>query len=311
MKELKLLAFALLVQMHVAVAQKNIFQFKIVDSASGNKLGYATIVLDNNASIGAVADSNGRGAVVLTSAGQTCFRVTAIGYADKRVCAGNDDLIVVGMRPIAKQLATATVSAKGMHEEELGTVKLKTKIKFSIGKFFSYQQALVIDNPEQRRGFIQSISYYFLGGLIWNMHNSNAPFRVRVYEIEDSCHCPGRDLLQENVVVSNTKGSGWFTVDMRAYKLSIPEKGFAVAMEWIDSGPTYEYTRKVEVKNADGKIVIREEASYGQAMTLSSGTGIRSTWAKSGTGEWEKYGTGIVDTSHAVNVAIKTKVLVN
>jgi hypothetical protein len=307
MRMLSMLLFFCCCQMHAALGQKPVFQFKLLDSVSGNKLGYATVVLASNPQVGVVADSNGRAAIE-AEADNACFVVTAIGYANKKVCPSNDNLVFVRLQPIAHQLEAVVL--KPLHEEVWGTTKLKSKVTNGIGDFFSFQFALVIDNPQKRKGYIQEISYYFPGGLFASAPNQDAPFRVRIYAIADSCGCPGKDLLLENLVVRNTKGSGWFAVDLRRFDLAIPPNGFAVAMEWIDSGPAYADKETYTTSAASGEAVRKEVVHYGQKIATSKEKGgTNRTWVKMGISPWVRF-VHAAEANVANNAAFKAKVLV-
>ncbi len=120
--------------------------------------------------------------------------------------------------------------------------------RFQIANTFGGQYGHYIQNKDRRPGFVNAVSFYLA-----KPGFPNAPFRIRIYGRDSKNDCPGNDLLNENVIVSNSKGAGWFTVDVSKYGIDFPTDGMYVMMEWVFSGDQYYYDIEQVIKSKDGK----------------------------------------------------------
>lgn len=94
------------------------------------------------------------------------------------------------------------------------------------------QYALFLQNKKHiTLGTIRSASFFI------DKDGSPArPFRVHLYKANSPAGEPSLDLLTQRVVVSAAQGGKWFTVNLKAYGIAVPQDGFFVAMEWIEEG---------------------------------------------------------------------------
>lgn len=91
------------------------------------------------------------------------------------------------------------------------------------------QIALYIDNNKNVNGYIQKVSYY-----LSDNGNVEAPFRVRVLDVDSLNQAPGKDLIPEILVVQPPEDTdGWFDVDLSEYRIYVPSEGFFVAMQGV------------------------------------------------------------------------------
>lgn len=91
------------------------------------------------------------------------------------------------------------------------------------------QIALYIENRKNQHGYINKVSYY-----LSDKGNVEAPFRVRIFEVDTLANTPGKDLLPEILVVQPPEDThGWFDVDLSEYRIYMPSNGFFVAMQGI------------------------------------------------------------------------------
>lgn len=89
------------------------------------------------------------------------------------------------------------------------------------------QTALYINNKRNKTGILKSVSYF-----ISDDGNTDAPFRVRIYAV-DTNNLPGRDLVEDAVVVKPETGAGWFSVDIEKLKIEVPPEGIFIAIEGV------------------------------------------------------------------------------
>lgn len=140
------------------------------------------------------------------------------------------------------------------------------------------QTALFIKNEKQVTGRILKVSYY-----LSSRGNTNAPFRVRIYESDSTNGKPGKDLLPEILVVKPNQGKGWFTVNVSRYNLKVPKHGFFVAMEGIfpDDYDVYyqgtEFKAKTDDNEFDSDEFTDTNLQYGQQLGYTHAS-TNNTW---------------------------------
>ncbi len=89
------------------------------------------------------------------------------------------------------------------------------------------QTALYVKNKKEQKGFISSVEYY-----LSDKGNTDAPFRVRIYEV-DTAGKPGCDLIQDAVIVKPQKAEGWYSIDISKLKIPFSENGVFIAIEGV------------------------------------------------------------------------------
>lgn len=164
-------------------------------------------------------------------------------------------------------------------------ITAKKSWRFQITSIFGGQYGHYIKNKNKKLGLIKAVSFY-----IAKPGFSNAPFRVRIYGKDKKNDCPGEDLLNENVIVSNSNGEGWFTVEMSKYNINFPTDGMYVVMEWVDSGDKYYSDLEQTIKSKDGKSEKKIKYHvYGQSLGNVYKQPDEGFWCRSGFGEkWIK-----------------------
>jgi len=116
------------------------------------------------------------------------------------------------------------------------------------------QVALFIENRKKKPGRLKSLSFYLSG-----KGNTEAPFRIRIYGVNDSLHCPGEELLPDILIVKPDIKRGWFETDIAKYNIRFPESGVFVAMEGIYPGDYLEFTNS---SNSSGKETLEDQDEF-------------------------------------------------
>ena len=122
------------------------------------------------------------------------------------------------------------------------------------------------------------VSYY-----LSSKGNTNAPFRVRIYECDSVTGRPGDDMLPEIVVVKPNQGKGLFAINISKYNLKVPKNGFFVAMEGIfpdDYDVYYEgtgFSYKSGNNDSDNEDFTDADLQYGQQLGYTHGS-VNNTW---------------------------------
>jgi hypothetical protein len=140
------------------------------------------------------------------------------------------------------------------------------------------QTALFIDNKKKISGKIIRVNYYLAA-----KGNTNAPFRVRVYQCDSLTGKPGEDMLPEILVVKPNNGKGWFHVNISKYNLQVPGNGFFVALEGVfpDDYDVYyqgtEFKGKPDTNESDDDDFTDADLQYGQQLGYTHGS-VNHTW---------------------------------
>jgi hypothetical protein len=122
------------------------------------------------------------------------------------------------------------------------------------------QTALFMRNSNKnKKGIISSVSYY-----LSKEGNTDAPFRVRIYRT-DSAGMPGKDIIEDAIVVKPVKGEGWYTVNLEKLRLEIPREGIYVAIEGVFPDDYEDYYGESEF------IDLREQNNLNSQKSLTYG----------------------------------------
>jgi len=143
------------------------------------------------------------------------------------------------------------------------------------------QQVALFVNIEQNSNATIKTLWYYLS----DEGNTDAPFRVRVYEIDTVTKKPGKDIMPEILVIKPRKKSGWFAVDVRQYNLNVCSPGFFIAMEGVFPNDYDFYVQGddfINISTADEQTEINDDTpaviSYGQRLGYTKSRKNNNTW---------------------------------
>jgi len=181
-------------------------------------------------------------------------------------------------------------------------MKVGNKRKISFGSIYidtqGQQTALYIKNKKNKKGSINSVSFY-----LSRKGNTNSPFRVRIYKREALSAQPGLDLLNEVIIAKPTIKGGWYKIDLSQFHVEAPEDGFFVAIEGIYP---YDYLQEDAGFNDisdESNEFVPNSVSYGQRLGYSKKNG-KNTWHYSLAHTWFQL------KEHNYNVMISAEILI-
>ena len=265
-------------------SQETLFEGRVIDQRTKQPITYATIEIKAEKT-GTYTDSTGSFSVLYRSLNDT-LEFNSLGYEMQKYSIKdlNSSTKIIELEPHIFELQEVVVIPKKVKTMRLGTTS-KKPWRFQIANIFGGQYGTYIKNENKKTGLVKAVSFY-----IAKVGFPDAPFRIRIYAKDQVNECPGKDLLNESVIVSNTKGEGWFTIDISEYGINFPLDGIYVMMEWVYSGDQYYYDFEHEIKTKDGKSETRTYHVYG----LSLG----NVWKQPDEGFWSK---GLGDTWNSMN----------
>lgn len=268
------LTICLLSIVNICFGQEAFLRGKVIDHQTNQPVIYSTIEL-KALKTGTYTDSIGDFSIKYKNSKDT-LEFNSLGYEMQKYCIMdlNDSINIIKLKPLIFELEEVVVVPHKVKTIRLG-ITSKKPWKFQIANIFGGQYGTYIKNESKKTGHVKAVSFY-----IAKIGYPSAPFRIRIYEKDKINDCPGKDLLFENVIVSNNKGEGWFTVDISEYNVNFPLDGIYVMIEWIYSGDQFYYTFEHEFKTKEGKTENRTYHVYG----LSLG----NVWKQPDEGYWCK-----------------------
>lgn len=283
MKKL-LLAIISLIAINVCPGQQIELSGKIIDSNSHQPLPFATIELFS-LKTGTIADKNGNFIVNISSSDTTLDTINFSYLGYEKVKMSINDFLESGKTIVLKEKIIDLEEVKIIPRQYTTTIlgiKDKKPGSMQYANVFNAKKGNYFENKKNEIGWIKSVSYY-----IHPDGHPATPFRIRIYE-RDKNEMPGKDLLNENLVVS-AKKPGWHTVDISDYNISFPKEGAFVMMEWINSGEEFYFEKDISIKGNDGQTEKVTRKYYGQSLGVVSKKGGIALWGTTLGNDWIPY----------------------
>lgn len=132
----------------------------------------------------------------------------------------------------ADPIAFNPVLVSGSTQKEfgyLGTSQIKTNEFLRNNLYKSYQVATLITNHLHKEGYISEIQIY-----IGSLGNQKNPFRIQLFELDSICKCPGKPLLNKDILIKKAH-KGWNKININNYYLDIPISDFFIGYQWLYS----------------------------------------------------------------------------
>ena len=199
---------------------------RVLDAKTLNTAPYSTLEIKGKG-IGWVCDSMGSFILEIPkdriSANDTLL-IRSLGFNPAEVVLKNilnEKSIEFKLKPSIFQLDSVVIKPKN-NSFIKGVTLEKTRVNYRI-KDYS-QIAVYMDNDDDLKAIIQNVSFF-----VSSEGKPKTPFRIRFYELQQD-GSPGRDLIQESIIVTPKKGNAWFKIDVSKYKILVPKEGYFVAM---------------------------------------------------------------------------------
>ena len=273
-----------LISISLCFGQKVEITGLIIDNNTDQPLPFATIELFS-LKTGTVADKNGKFFIEILSDKILLDTITFSYLGYEKVKISINDFLKSGKTIALKEKRVMLEEVK-IFPKKYTTVVLGIRDKkprsMQYANASTANKGNFIENKKKENGWINSVSFY-----IHPDGQPTTPFRIRIYEIGEN-EKPGKDLLNENLVVS-AKKSGWFTIDISDFNVSFPKEGAFVMMEWINSGEDFFFEKDVSLKGKDGQRETVRRKYYGQSLGVVSKKEGVVLWGTTLGNEWMPY----------------------
>lgn len=108
--------------------------------------------------------------------------------------------------------------------------KKKTSTSIASNIYDSYLFAqYVYFKQDNESGYISSVDIYLTG-----FFKNSDPFRINLLKYDTESKCPGLPLIHESLIINKAK-KGWNKVDVKRYRIPIPEEGMFVVFERLST----------------------------------------------------------------------------
>ncbi len=266
----------------------------IIEDSTYNSLPYISVSILGKP-IGVIADQNGYFELDIPLQNQKYDTLvfSSLGfYRDTLVLnAGVEDQITLAMTPKTYPVPEITVRPLEYITERLGNSKGRPSGSLYLDTH-GQQSALRISNSMKSKGVIQSVEYF-----LSKKGNTDAPFRVRIFKV-DSTGKPGKDLIEDAIVVKPEIEDGWYSVDISMLEIEMPSNGVFVSMEGVfpdDYESYFGSSEFIDLADQSNKINTKD-LIYGQRVGYNK-KGRHNTWHFSMSKVWfqlEKQSFGVM-----------------
>lgn len=263
----------------------------ICDETTGLPISYATLQIKGK-SKGVVADHEGFFEFTINDMElPDSLMASRLGYERRTFAAQSliskpEVTILLKEKPVS--IEPVSISAARLRKK---TKSMGNRGWLTAGSIYldthGQQIALYIDNKKNVNGYIQKVSYH-----LSDKGNVEAPFRVRVLDLDTLTQAPGKDLIPEILVVQPPRDTdGWYDVDLSEYRIYVPSDGFFVAMQGVfpndysfyaGDSDFIEIGKRPPKRNDD---FAPTSIHYGQRVGYSDKKG-RNTWHYSLSHQW-------------------------
>ena len=263
----------------------------ICNEETGVPVSYATLQIKGKPK-GVVADHKGFFEFTLTEVELSdSLTASCLGYERRSFDSGtllSEPEVSITLREKPVDMGPVVVASDRLREKRK---TMGNRGWFTTGSVYldthGQQIALYIDNDKHVNGYIRKVSYY-----LSDKGNVEAPFRVRILDVDTLNQSPGKDLITEILVVQPPQDTdGWFDVDLSEYRIYVPQNGFFVAMQGVFPNDYSFYagdSEFVEIGKrqpaTDNEFAPRS-IHYGQRLGYSGKDG-RNTWHYSLSHQW-------------------------
>jgi len=278
--------------------RKKFIKGYIIDEETDAPIPYATVMFLRSGE-GVIADYQGRFEIELNTNTKDTLKFTSLSYHSKKIDTKKiieKNAFKISLKKKAIPMKEIDIKASDYKEDFIGNGGIK-----NIGALYldthGQEVALYILNEKKIKGRIKELHFR-----LSSKGNIDAPFRIRIYEA-DSMGRPGKDILNDFLVVKPDTKNNWYKADISDYNIKVPEKGFFISMGGVFPNDYEFYFKDNDFDNLSSENIPKdpEDLSYGQRICYNK-RGKNMTWHYSLSRQWFQ-----IDKKR-FNVMIKAKI---
>ncbi len=264
------------------ISEKKYILGYIVDNETDQPIPYATIMLLKSGK-GIISDHLGKFEIEITRDEKDTLKFNSLPYHSFALTTDqlwDKTSVKIRLKPKTYPIDEVRINAEDYTTSELGNKGL-----FSTGNIYldthGQEIALFIENRKNKPGIIQNISFKFS-----KKGNSEAPFRIRIYECNPAGK-PGKDILKDLIVVKPDTMKSWYLVDISDYHIKLPETGLFVSVGGVFPDDYFFYSGSNGFRDisADAPSNNPDALSYGQRICYNN-WGMNRTWHYALSKQW-------------------------
>ena len=241
----------------------------VVDKSTGNKIPFATVALVKS-NKGVSANEHGRFSIY-SSMKEDSILITSVGYVPVLYAVSkwiNGTTVALEQRATnLREVIVSTREKKQIHPiNQFGNCSLNW---YYIGFETMYQLAQRFDAPEEGMR---------LSELAICKDATASIFRIRIYDVDSTCNCPSRDLVDSVIEVRSTDSR--VNLNLEKFDVVIPGKSFFVAIEWVFIQSNEE---RQKIKRGNKKV---EQVFYRPALRFVKRNQPNRIWLLNFNGRW-------------------------
>lgn len=244
------------------IAQNLIIKGSIVNKDTHKPIPYASVKLIKE-DISSSCDENGI-FKILSKFSLDTLLVTAIGYFPHRVLTEKINNSIIALHEKKNFLEEVRITSKK------NSVTLNPLEKSSIGGYRVYggsyvQIARQFNNP-QANSSLEEVKIARWIHFDSKFINTRAKFRLRIYDQDTVTKKPANDLYNGIIEVFDGKLTPIITVNLKEFKIHIPNKAFFIGIEWILSSENEFFDMSAKLRpiklDSEGKVVYESVLRY-------------------------------------------------
>ena len=282
---LSILLLSLIYSQNIFASDK-LLTGKVINSKTNEIIPYATLAIPQNKK-GTITDSLGNFKITINEQDLNgMIYISALGYFNDslQIIRENlDEILTIKLNPKTYSLAEIKVTPQKYKLTEFGITKPNKKGWWNYG-MPGLQRAIYVPNPKNIESLISSLSVF-----IDTVGFPQAPVRVRIYSVKKDKTEPDEDLLKSNVIIRNSKGGDFVTVDLSSHQINFPEDGLFIGIEWLYENEEYHYTKVMKRNGKNGDSF--ELKGYGPTIGVISKKDKTIYWKKLVGMDWEANST--------------------
>ncbi|MFC5284931.1 hypothetical protein [Pedobacter alpinus] len=205
---------------------QEISKILIIDKNSGDPIDFASLIVNGNV----CCSSSKTGEITLNilefQKGDSIV-ISKLGYTSTLFIFDFKKSFPPSFTLQPKHIALNEVTFK---EKKVKRFKLGNPVTFTVNKFLPRtEDAFATYIPGDREGFVNGINLNLSDAL----NGITSPFKLEICEITKN-GIPGKSLINESLILNNSKKKSWFYIDLSSYNITIPKQGFFVIVSILN-----------------------------------------------------------------------------